>query len=298
MDQKIITEYLQGASPEGWKIFGAHFSHEYDQDGVRFTVYAPAAERVQLIGDFNGWQGYDMFRLENGVWSIFARDIPNLSLYKYRIFTRDGKTHDRIDPFAFYSELRPNTASRVFGLEGYSWNDSAWMAQRGKNYNKPLAIYEVHPGSWRIRHSGENKFYQWPELADILIPYVREMGCTHIELLPITEHPLDESWGYQATGYFSSTSRYGTPHELMYFIDRCHQENIGVILDFVPVHFPAIFTRCINTTVPSCMKASSRTGGIVSGERRCLIYKASCTQFFEIFRRFLALLFPFRRSAL
>ena len=118
MDRKIITEYLQGMSAEGWRVFGAHFSHEYDQDGVRFTVYAPEAARVQLIGDFNGWQGYDMFREENGVWSIFARDIPNLSLYKYRIFTRDHKTYDRIDPFAFYSELRPNTASRVFGLDG------------------------------------------------------------------------------------------------------------------------------------------------------------------------------------
>ena len=240
MDRKIITEYLQGMSAEGWRVFGAHFSHEYDQDGVRFTVYAPEAARVQLIGDFNGWQGYDMFREENGVWSIFARDIPNLSLYKYRIFTRDHKIYDRIDPFAFYSELRPNTASRVFGLDGYVWGDSEWMARRGKNYDSPVNIYEVHPGSWRVKDGGD-RFYRWPELAETLLPYVRDLGCTHIELLPITEHPLDASWGYQATGYFSATSRYGTPHDLMYFIDRCHQEGIGVILDFVPVHFSCDF---------------------------------------------------------
>ena len=241
MDQRIINEYLQGASAEAWKVFGAHFSHEYDQDGVRFTVYAPSAQRVQLIGDFNGWQGYDMFREENGIWSIFARDIPPLSLYKYRIFTQDGKTYDRIDPFAFYSEVRPNTASRVFGLDGYRWGDGEWMGRRGKNYNAPVSIYEVHPGSWRVKSGDSRRFYRWTELVDILIPYVKEMGYTHIELLPITEHPLDASWGYQSTGYFCPTSRYGTPHDLMYFIDRCHQESIGVILDFVPVHFSCDF---------------------------------------------------------
>ena len=239
MRERLIEEYLNGMGTDSWKVFGAHFSHEYDQDGVRFTVYAPNAQKVSLIGSFNNWQGYDMFREPSGIWSIFARDIPENSLYKYRITTQTGDVYDRSDPFAFFSEQRPNTASIVYNMEGhFHWSDNEWMSHREKNICGPMNIYEVHAGSWK--KDGE-KFLRYGELAEELIPYLKEMGYTHVELLPLTEHPLDASWGYQPSGYFSATSRYGTPEELMSLIDRCHRENIGVILDFVPVHFVSDF---------------------------------------------------------
>ncbi|MGI5959506.1 MAG: 1,4-alpha-glucan branching protein GlgB [Massiliimalia sp.] len=235
MNHQNITACLRGLSNQAYQVFGAHFSHEYDQDGVRFTVYAPNAQKVSLIGDFNQWSGYDLFRSDDGVWSIFAANIPEGSLYKYRITTLSGEIHDRMDPFAYWNEVRPNTASIVYSLDGYCWNDQAWMAKRNKNFNAPLNIYEIHAGSWKI--PGEDRFYTYTQLAEHLIPYVKQNGYTHIEFLPLTEHPFDGSWGYQPTGYFSPTSRYGTPKQLMELIDRCHQAGIGVILDFVPVHF-------------------------------------------------------------
>lgn len=242
MDINRIDAYLQGASLDGYQEFGAHFSHEYDQDGARFTVYAPNASRVMLIGSFNGWTGYDMERLPSGVWTIFVQGIQEMDMYKYRIFTASGEVYDRADPFAFYSELRPNTASYVYNLNDFPWADGNWMRTRNKNYNRPLSIYEAHAGSWRIKDQPEDKrFYQYDELAELLIPYVKEMGYTHIELLPLTEHPFDGSWGYQVTGYFSATSRYGNPKQLMHFVNRCHEQGIGVIMDFVPTHFVSDF---------------------------------------------------------
>lgn len=243
MEFEILNETLQGLSASAYKAFGAHFSYEYEQNGVRFTVYAPNAKSVSLIGDFNGWNGYPMQRTDSGIWSIFAADIPEYSLYKYRITTASGETYDRSDPFAFFSQLRPETASVVYSMDGYSWQDDEWMKRRNKNHNAPLHIYEVHAGSWKVHEGKEDssRFYSYSQLGDELICYAKQMGYTHLEFLPLTEHPFDGSWGYQSTGYYSATSRYGHPKELMALIDRCHQEGIGVILDFVPLHFATDF---------------------------------------------------------
>lgn len=253
--EKIIRQYLSGQSAEGYRVFGAHPVRKYDQDGIEFRVYAPYAADMKLIGDFNNWEGWQMERHTDGTWTIFCRDLPFGSLYKYRTVTQTGNVIDRADPFAFYSELRPSTASRVWDMDTYNWQDDAWMAERGqdyKRYNSPISIYEVHAGSWRREEQDKQnaptteerefgRMLTYRELADQLIPYVKEQGFSHIELMPLTEHPFDGSWGYQATGYFSATSRYGEPEELMELIDRCHQAHIGVILDVVPLHFVTDF---------------------------------------------------------
>lgn len=236
VDNNKIDSALQGNSLDAYNIFGAHFSYEYNQYGVRFTVFAPNASKVSVIGTFNEWIGYDMERHPSGVWSIFVKDVPELSLYKYRIITDDGEIIDKIDPFAFFTELRPGNSSIVYNIDNFSWSDDVWMNSRTKNFNSPLNIYEVHLSSWKIKNETD-KFYSYDEIANMLIPYVKEMGYSHIELLPLTEYPYDGSWGYQASGYFSATSRYGNPKDLMRFIDRCHNENIGVIMDVVPAHF-------------------------------------------------------------
>ncbi len=250
--EKRIRQYLAGQSGEGYQIFGAHFTQKFDQSGVEFRVYAPYAANMQLVGDFTDWEGWQMDRRDDGVWTIFCKDIPQGAMYKYRTTTYEGRIIDRADPFAFYSELRPNSASIVWDIDGYQWDDGEWMQQRDKNYTRPVSIYELHAGSWRRdlahkegsptpeeRESGRLLTYR--ELADQLIPYIKEQGFSHIELMPLTEHPFDGSWGYQATGYFAATSRYGDPYGLMEFIDRCHQAHIGVILDVVPLHFVTDF---------------------------------------------------------
>lgn len=237
LDNNKISEFIQGLSLDAYTQFGAHFSHEYNQDGVRFTVYAPNALRIKLVGTFNDWSGYDMERLPSGVWTIFVNGVSEMSLYKYKIFTNDGNVVDKIDPFAFYSELRPNTASIVYNINDFTWSDLDWMNSRSKNFDSPMNIYEVHLGSWKIKNSKSNEFFNYNELSEMLIPYIKENGYTHIELMPITEYPYDGSWGYQVSGYFSATSRYGEPKDLMNFIDICHNEGIGVILDVVPTHF-------------------------------------------------------------
>ena len=248
-DTKLeIAQFRKGQSGMAYAAFGAHASEENGEKGIRFTLYAPNAAYVDVIGSFNDWKGQAMQRNEDGVWSLFCPNVPFGVLYKYRITTQDGRVQDRADPFAFFSELRPNTASVVWDMDHYTWNDSAWMASRTKNFTRPVNIYEVHAGSWRRIQEGretaptqeEREFGRMPtydELAETLIPYVKEQGYTHIELMPLTEHPFDGSWGYQATGYFSATSRYGTPDQLRHFIDCCHQAGIGVILDVVPLHF-------------------------------------------------------------
>ena len=233
-----FDRYLQGDSLSGYEIFGAHLCREYDQDGVRFTVYAPGAAKVEIIGSFNQWVTWPMQREESGIWSVFIGGAKEGDMYKYHITTAQGEVHDRMDPFAFYSEVRPATASIVYQVEGYPWGDQEWMNSRSKNYNSPMSIYEMHPGSWKTKDAQEDRrFYHYDELAEELIPYVKEMGYTHIELMPLTEHPFDGSWGYQVAGYFSPTSRYGEPRQLMKLVDACHQAGIGVILDFVPLHF-------------------------------------------------------------
>ncbi len=252
-DTKLETEqFLKGQSGMAYAAFGAHPSLENGQEGIRFTLYAPNAAKVEVIGSFNDWQGWSMQRREDGVWSLFCAGVPLGALYKYKITTQQGSVHDRADPFAFYSELRPNTASIVWDMNRYEWNDSVWMASRSKNFTRPVNIYEVHAGSWRRVQEGKTqaatqeerefgRMMTYDELGDTLLPYVKDQGYTHIELMPLTEHPFDGSWGYQATGYFSATSRYGTPDQLRRFIDRCHQANIGVILDVVPLHFVTDF---------------------------------------------------------
>lgn len=238
MEERILREYLQGQSCEAYLVLGAHPVHEYGQDGARFTVYAPHAGAVFLIGEFSGWNAWAMDRRPDGFWTIFVEGAHPGQMYKYRVQTEQG-LFDRADPFGFFSEVRPQTASIVYDLDGFAWTDAAWMRARGKNYNRPMSIYEVHAGSWRI-HAGKRdaqRFYTYDELADALIPYARENGYTHIELLPLTEHPLDASWGYQVSGYFAATSRHGEPKALMRFVDRCHAAGIGVIMDFVPAHF-------------------------------------------------------------
>ncbi|WP_059170696.1 1,4-alpha-glucan branching protein GlgB [Bacillus sp. FJAT-27445] len=233
--------FHEGALFKSHELFGAHVINEGGQTYTRFCVWAPHASEVRLAGDFNGWNGegyiFDKVNKE-GVWVLFIERDMTGSLYKYEIIVPTGEKKLKSDPFAYYSEVRPNTASIVQPLDGYKWNDQAWMRKRSKKVpqEEATAIYEVHLGSWK-KADEDGSFLTYRQAADELVPYVVEHGYTHIELLPLTEHPLDASWGYQTTGYFSITSRYGTPQDFMYFVDRCHQNGIGVILDWVPGHF-------------------------------------------------------------
>ena len=241
-----ITDYQlylfnQGTNYHSYKMLGAHLLKKDGVEGTRFAVWAPNARRVSVVGDFNRWDGraHVMNRLgDSGVWELFIPGVKEFDLYKYEIENYYGQVVLKADPYAFYSELRPCTASVVYDLYRYKWRDDEWMCQRAATpvYDKPMLIYEVHLGSWR-RKVG-NRFLSYRELAEELIPYVKDMGYTHIELLPVAEHPYDGSWGYQTTGYYSVTSRYGTPEDFMFFVDECHLAGIGVIVDWVPAHFP------------------------------------------------------------
>jgi 1,4-alpha-glucan branching enzyme len=235
-----IYLFHEGSLYKSYELFGAHVIKKNGMVGTRFCVWAPHAREVRLVGSFNEWNGtnFNLMKVSNqGVWMIFIPENLEGHLYKYEITTNDGNVLLKSDPYAFYSELRPHTASIVYNIKGYQWNDQTWRRkkQRKRIYDQPLFIYELHFGSWKKKEDGS--FYTYQEMAEELIPYVLEHGFTHIELLPLVEHPFDRSWGYQGTGYYSATSRYGTPHDLMYFIDRCHQAGIGVILDWVPGHF-------------------------------------------------------------
>ncbi|MFL6563197.1 MAG: 1,4-alpha-glucan branching protein GlgB, partial [Bacillus sp. (in: firmicutes)] len=235
-----IYLFHEGSLYESYKVFGAHPITQKGVKGTRFSVWAPHAIHVNVVGDFNKWDGskHGMTRLnEEGIWSLFIPGLLEQDIYKYQIETAAGDTILKSDPYAFYSEVRPDTASVIYDIEGYEWKDLNWFQNKKKKrvYEEPLSIYEVHLGSWKKKD--EETFYTYKELADELIAYVLEHNFTHIELMPLVEHPYDRSWGYQGTGYFSPTSRYGTPHDLMYFIDQCHQNGLGVILDWVPGHF-------------------------------------------------------------
>jgi len=235
-----IHLFHEGNLYKSYQLFGAHITEENGIVGTRFCVWAPHAREVRLVGSFNHWNGtnYQLIKMsDQGVWTIFIPENLEGHLYKYEIVTRNGEVLLKADPYAFYSEVRPQTASIVYKLDGFKWNDSAWQRKKRRKpvYDQPVFIYELHLGSWKKKKDGS--FYTYQELVDELIPYVVEHGFTHIELLPIVEHPYDRSWGYQGTGYYSATSRYGTPHELMSFIDQCHQAGIGVLLDWVPGHF-------------------------------------------------------------
>lgn len=231
--------FHEGNLYEGYRFFGSHILKGGSEVKTRFCVWAPNASCVRLVGDFNHWNGaeYELQRINSeGVWCIYIEQDLSGKLYKYEIITNNGERLLKADPYAFLSEVRPKTASIVHSLDNYQWKDSKWLRNKeNKNLLKePLLIYEVHLGSWK-KKAGELLTYR--ELADDLIPYVKDHGFTHVEFLPVVEHPLDISWGYQGTGYFSATSRYGKPEDLMFLIDQCHQNNIGVILDWVPGHF-------------------------------------------------------------
>lgn len=225
-----------------YRILGAHQKQIDGVDGVLFATWAPSARRVSVIGNFNSWDGRRnpmRVRGGRGVWELFIPGLVAGDLYKFEIKNRNNDSlQSKMDPYAQQAELRPGTASVVAATSVHQWQDDDWMARRQKSdwLHQPHSVYEVHLGSWKRNKSGG--FLTYRELADQLIPYVNKMGFTHIELLPITEHPLDISWGYQTTGYFSPTSRFGSPDDLRYFVDQCHQNNIGIILDWVPGHFP------------------------------------------------------------
>lgn len=232
----------EGRLYEAHRTLGAQCMELLGVSGVNFAVWAPNAERVSVVGDFNQWDGrcHPMRALgDGGVWQLFIPDLASGSLYKFEIRNRhSGHVFVKTDPYAQAYEKRPGTAARVVASQTYTWGDTAWLEQRKHTdwLHAPYNIYEMHIGSWR-RHP-DGRFYTYRELAQYLVPYVKEMGYTHIELLPLSEHPLDESWGYQATGYFAPTSRFGSPDDLRAFVDTCHQANIGVFLDWVPGHFP------------------------------------------------------------
>src|SRR5947209_1517085 len=234
----------EGTARRAYDMLGAHPARENDDSGARFAVWAPNAREVSVLGDFNGWRpGVTPLQPvgSSGIWSGFVSGIGVGALYKYGVVSRDG---DEIllksDPFAFASESRPATASVVTCLDGYDWGDGAWVAERREHndYRAPISVYEVHPGSWKRDPRRPDSFPSYRDLAHQLPDYAASMGYTHIELMPVAEHPLDMSWGYQTTGYFAPTARYGSPHDFMYFVDCCHRAGLGVFVDWVPAHFP------------------------------------------------------------
>ena len=240
INESNLYLFHEGTQTHAYEILGAHPMEREGKRGTRFSVWAPHAENVWIEGEFNGWcgEGYQMERVGcSGIWSYFAAGVEAGALYKYAIRHPSGEIRVKSDPFAFAAELRPNTASRVVAGEDFAWTDTEWFARQQANpvYGRPLNIYEVHLGSWR--HKEDGSFFTYRDLAHALVDYAVEMGYTHLELLPVAEHPLDGSWGYQQTGYFAVTSRYGTPEDFQYFVNRAHEQGIGVILDWVPGHF-------------------------------------------------------------
>lgn len=232
----------QGTHYEIYNKLGAHPMEVGGVKGVHFAVWAPNAKRVSVIGDFSNWDGrtYQMKVLGNsGIYEIFIPGLQPMDKYKFEIKTKDNHIIEKADPYGNYAELRPSTASLVADTNSYTWDDNKWMKKRDSHdtFNKPISIYEVHLGSWK-KGGSDHGFLNYKDLAHQLVDYVKDMGYTHIQLMPIAEHPFDGSWGYQVTGYFAPTSRFGTPDDFMYFVDYCHQHNIGVLLDWVPAHFP------------------------------------------------------------
>lgn len=249
-EEEFITEldqYLfgQGTHYDIFKKLGAHMVTQNGKKGTHFAVWAPNAKEVFVIGSFNGWdeESYPMKRLEPlGIYAAFVPGVGAGELYKFLIITPDGRKIYKADPFANYAEFRPGTASRIADISRLKWSDSVWMEKR-KSFDQdksPISIYEVHPGSWKKHSHAENEsgYYNYREFAHALVDYVKDMGYTHVELIGIAEHPFDGSWGYQVTGYYAPTSRYGTPEDFAYFVNYLHRNKIGVILDWVPAHFP------------------------------------------------------------
>lgn len=234
MNQELLRSFYEGSCCTAYKIYGAHLTN----CGTNFSVYAPNAEKVQVIGEFNYWNGerHEMVKADSkGSFKLFIPEAKKNQMYKYRIFQKSGTVCDKNDPYGFYSELRPNTASIIVDLNSFRFTDEEWMKKRTKNFRSPINVYELHLGSWKKPNHKE--FYTYRDIAEDLIEYLTCHNFTHVELMPLNEHPLDASWGYQPSGSFSMTSRYGTIDDLKYLINTLHNHNIGIILDFVPVHF-------------------------------------------------------------
>ncbi|MBQ6796932.1 MAG: 1,4-alpha-glucan branching protein GlgB, partial [Clostridia bacterium] len=230
--------FSKGTNTKVYEYLGAH---KTDDGRVVFRTWAPKAVSISVVGDFNGWSSdaTPMSRVDGSdIWEAYASDVEIYSLYKYRVEAADHTVTLKSDPYGYHFETRPGTATKFYDIEGYNWKDSKWCGSKDRtdHYSRPMNIYEMHFGSWRTYPDGNP--YGYVKMADELIPYLKEMGYTHVELMPITEHPFDGSWGYQVTGYYAPTSRYGTPHDFMEFVDRMHQAGIGVICDWVPAHFP------------------------------------------------------------
>ena len=232
--------FHEGSNAQAYSYFGAH---RKNADTVVFRVWAPHAVRVSVVGDFNDWSDdADKMQLvpqSDGVWEAQVKGVKLYDAYKYHIFSKNGVETMKADPYGVHMETRPGTATKYYEIDnGYQWTDDAWVTARQQQniYKSPVNIYEMHAGSWKRYPDGN--FYSYRALADELVPYLKKMGYTHVEFMPLTEYPFDGSWGYQVTGYFAATSRYGTPEDLMYLIDTCHNAGIGVILDWVPAHFP------------------------------------------------------------
>lgn len=232
--------FHEGSNSNAYEYFG---SHRKNKNTVVFRVWAPDAKNVSVTGDFNDWSETEnpmkLLKNSGGVWEAEIKNIKPYDMYKYCITAADGRTLMKCDPYGFHMETRPGTATKYYEIDDcYEWHDEKWVeARNGKNiYESPVNIYEIHAGSWKQYDDGN--FYSYRALADALVPYVKKMGYTHIEFMPLTEYPFDGSWGYQVTGYFAATSRYGEPKDLMYLVDKCHENGIGVILDWVPAHFP------------------------------------------------------------
>lgn len=230
-DNMDLEQFYNGNEWYAYQYFGAHVG----ENGTTFRVYAPRAEKVTLIGDFNCWNGQPMkINGRGGIYSLTVPEAKAGQMYKYRIYHHDGTVTDKADPYGFLMELRPCSASIITEEKKDVFTDREWMSHREKRYHRPLHIYEIHFGSWKAKG---DRWYRYEELAEDLIPYLKGMGYTHVEIMPLNEHPLDESWGYQSTGFFAPTSRYGTPDGLKQFVNACHEAGIGVLLDFVIVHF-------------------------------------------------------------
>jgi 1,4-alpha-glucan branching enzyme len=233
--------FNKGDHHQMYEKLGSHYAEVNGVGGVQFAVWAPSARSVSVIGNFNNWdrRKHAMRVLgASGIWEIFIPGLPEGELYKFHVKTQHGFVLDKADPYGFEMELRPKTASKVNFLSRFTWSDQAWIEQRktSRSLDRPIAIYEVHLGSWQ--RGENNRWLTYREIAERLVEYLRKMGYTHVELMPVTEYPFDGSWGYQVTGYFAPTSRFGSPDDLMYFVDHCHRHGIGVILDWVPAHFP------------------------------------------------------------
>ena len=229
-----IQNFYKGFSFDCYEYLGCHL----ENGGAVFRTFAPNSKSISVIGSFNGWNETPMKKtLDGNFWEVFVPNAQDGDMYKYRIDKADNRTIDHADPFGYGMELRPKNASIIRDMSSYIFHDESWLKNRSAMHNKPLNIYEIHAGSWKTNSQNENGWYNYSQLADLIIPYLKEFGYNYIELMPICEHPCDNSWGYQITGFFSPTSRYGNADDLKAFIDKCHQNNIGVILDFVPVHF-------------------------------------------------------------